>query len=140
MDRLLVFIGHHPLTASDALVASLIVAAFELRLRSQGAAALSPQELIRLMNQGALLLDLRPQEQFAAGHISGARQMPSEQILKAGDSLKKYKEKLVIVYCEGGSVAPAAVRQLASQGFTKAFSLRGGLSAWRAENLPLART
>jgi rhodanese-related sulfurtransferase len=31
------------------------------------------------------------------------------------------------------------VRQLAAQGFTKAFNLRGGLSAWRAENLPVSK-
>jgi rhodanese-related sulfurtransferase len=36
-------------------------------------------------------------------------------------------------------VSPSAVRQLAAQGFTKAFSLRGGLNAWRAENLPLTK-
>ncbi|HTT03623.1 MAG TPA: rhodanese-like domain-containing protein [Steroidobacteraceae bacterium] len=139
MDRLLEFIGHHPLIVSAAALAALLVAAYEARLRMQGAAAVSPQELIRLMNQGALVLDLRPQELYAAGHINGARAMPSDQILKAGDSLKRYKEKLVIVYCDGGSIGAAAVRQLAAQGFTKTFSLRGGLSAWRAENLPLAK-
>jgi rhodanese-related sulfurtransferase len=65
--------------------------------------------------------------------------MPSDQILKAGETLKRHKEKPVIVYCDGGSLANSAVRQLAAQGFTKAVSLRGGLSAWRADNLPLAK-
>ena len=45
---------------------------------------------------------------------------------------------LALSACGGGS-APAAVRALSSQGFTKVFNLRGGLAAWRAENLPLAR-
>jgi rhodanese-related sulfurtransferase len=85
------------------------------------------------------VLDIRPADAYAAGHITGARQMPSEQILKAGDSLKRYKAKPVIVYSEGRSTAPAAVRQLMAQGFTQVFSLEGGLEAWRAENLPLAR-
>ena len=139
MDRLFEYAGHHPLLAGALALAALLVAAYEMRLRAQSAGAISPQELIRLMNQGALVLDLRPQEQYAAGHISGARAMPSEQLLKAGDTLKRNKEKPVVVYCEAGSVAPAAVRQLTAQGFTRAFSLRGGLSAWRAENLPLAK-
>jgi rhodanese-related sulfurtransferase len=43
------------------------------------------------------------------------------------------------VYCDSGSLGAAAARQLIAQGFTKAFNLRGGLSQWRAENLPLAR-
>ena len=64
---------------------------------------------------------------------------PAPQILKAADTLKKYKEKPIVVYDDSGSLGPAAVRQLAEQGFTKALTLRGGLAAWRAENLPLTR-
>ena len=139
MDRLFEFAGHHPLLLGALVLATAVVAAYETWLRSQGASAVSPQDLIRLMNQGALVLDVRPEEQFAAGHISGARQLSSEQLPKAADTFKRHKEKPVIVYCDGGSQAPGVVRQLAAQGFTRAFSLRGGLSAWRAENLPLAK-
>ena len=91
------------------------------------------------MNQGALLLDLRPPEQYQAGHLAGARQMSGEQILKAADTLKKHREKPVVVYDDTGSLGGAAARQLAAQGFTRAFTLRGGLAAWRADNLPLSR-
>jgi len=99
----------------------------------------APQDMVRLMNQGALLIDLRPAEQYTAGHVGGARQMSGEEILKAADTLKKYKEKVVVVYDDTGSLSASAVRQLVSQGFTKAFNLRGGLAAWRTENLPLTR-
>jgi len=101
--------------------------------------ALAPQEVIRLMNHGALVLDLRPAEQFAAGHIAGARRVSGEEILKAGDSLKRHREKAVIVYCDSGTRGAAAARQLTAQGFKNAFSLRGGLAAWRGENLPLSK-
>lgn len=110
-----------------------------MRARSESKVTVSPQELIRLMNQGALVLDLRPSEQYQAGHLNGARQMDSDQILKAGDTLKKHKEKLVVVYDDTGSLGGAAVRQLVAQGFTQAFALRGGLTAWRADNLPVSR-
>jgi rhodanese-related sulfurtransferase len=99
----------------------------------------SPQDVIRLMNQGAMLIDLRAPEAFATGHVAGARQMTGEQILKASDTLKKQKEKVVVVYDDTGSLGASAARQLAAQGFTKAFNLRGGLAAWRAENLPLSK-
>ncbi len=140
MDRLVEYTGHHPLLVAAAVVAAVLVIAYEARLRAQGSAAVSPQELIRLMNQGALVLDIRPPDQFAAGHISGARPLPSAEIVRAGDTFKKHKAKPVVVYCDAGSLASSVVRQLAAQGFTKAFSLRGGLTAWRAENLPLAKT
>ena len=139
MDRILEYLAHHPwLSLGTVLVAALVVV-YELRSRSEGQVSVSPQDLIRLMNQGALVLDLRPQEQFQSGHLAGARQMNGEQILKAADTLKKHKEKLVVVYDDTGSLGAAAVRQLTAQGFTKAFALRGGLGAWRAANLPLSR-
>jgi rhodanese-related sulfurtransferase len=43
------------------------------------------------------------------------------------------------VYDESGSLGISAARQLASQGFTKAVNLRGGIAAWRTENLPLQK-
>ena len=139
MDRLLEFANHHPWLAAATAIAAIAVLVYEMRTRSDTQNSVSPQELIRLMNQGALLLDLRPQEQYQAGHVAGARQMNSDQILNASDTLKKHKEKTVVVYDDTGSLTGAAVRQLARQGFTKAFALRGGLAAWRADNLPLAR-
>ena len=125
--------------SSGAAIAALLVIAYELRTRNENVSAVSPQDVVRLMNQGALVIDLRPAEAFATGHVAGAKQMSGEQILKAGDTLKKQKEKVLVVYDDTGSLGPAAVRQLAAQGFTKAFNLRGGITAWRAENLPLSK-
>jgi rhodanese-related sulfurtransferase len=139
MDRLLEYLTHHPWYASGAAIAALLVIAYELRARSENIAAVSPQDVVRMMNQGALVIDLRPTEAFATGHVAGARQMSGEQILKAADTLKKQKEKVVVVYDDTGSLGASAVRQLAAQGFTKAFNLRGGIAAWRAENLPLSK-
>ena len=139
MDRVLEFASHHPWLATATVVLVAMIVVYEMRARSESLLSVSPQELIRLMNQGALVLDLRPQEQYQAGHLEGARQMSSEQILSAADTLKRHKEKAVVVYDDSGSLGAAAVRQLASQGFTKVFTLRGGLAAWRADNLPLSR-
>jgi len=139
MDRILEFISHHPGLAVTTAVLLASVLVYEMRARSESLASVSPQELIRLMNQGALLLDLRPPEQYQAGHVAGARQMSGDQILKAAETLRKHKEKAVVVYDDSGSLGGAAVRQLAAQGFTRVFALRGGLAAWRADNLPVSR-
>ena len=139
MDRLVEYFGHHPYLTGFALLAAVAVIGFEWQARKIAFAAISPQDAIRLMNQNALVLDLRPTEAFAGGHLTGARNIPSHEILKAGETLKKYKEKPVIVYDESGSLGASAARQLASQGFTKAVNLRGGIAAWRTENLPLSK-
>jgi rhodanese-related sulfurtransferase len=133
------FVSLHPYLGLATALAAALVAVYEMRARSESLISVSPQELIRLMNQGALVLDLRPQEQFQAGHLNGARQMSGESLLNAGESLKRHKEKAVVVYDDSGSLSGAAVRQLRGQGFTKTAALRGGLAAWRADNLPVQR-
>jgi rhodanese-related sulfurtransferase len=139
MERLIEYVTHHPILASVAVLALVVLVIYESRVSATTFAAISSQELIRLMNQGALVLDIRKPEEFAQGHVNGAKQLPSDQILTAGDNYKRFKEKPVVVYCESGSLAAAAVRQLNRQGFTKAFSLRGGFSGWRAEHLPVTK-
>jgi rhodanese-related sulfurtransferase len=139
MERLIQYVTNHPLLAGAVVLALVVVAVFESRMRSTGQSAISSQDLIRLMNQGALVLDIRKPEEFAAGHVNGAKHLDSDKILTAGDSFKRYKEKPVVVICDSGSLAAAAQRQLTQQGFTKAFTLRGGFSGWRAENLPVAK-
>jgi rhodanese-related sulfurtransferase len=139
MDRLLEYMSHHPWLATLTVLAAAAVLVYEMRARAESKVSISSQELIRLMNQGALVLDLRPSEQYQAGHLNGARQMDGDQLLKAGETLKKHREKPVVVYDEAGALGGAAVRQLTAQGFTQAFALRGGLAAWRADNLPVSR-
>jgi len=121
------------------LIAGVALLVYELRQRAHSVGGLAPQDAIRLMNQGAAVIDLRVQQDYQAGHINGARNIAAAEIGGAADTLKRYREKPVIVYCERGSAAPGVVRALAQQGFTKVFNLRGGIAAWRAENLPLAR-
>jgi rhodanese-related sulfurtransferase len=139
MERLIEYIGNHPLLAGGALVVAIAAIVMELRARATSFMAIGPQDAIRLMNQNALVLDLRPAEAFAAGHLAGARNLPPEQLPQAGDTLKKYKEKPVVVYDDTGTQSGPAARKLAEQGFSKAVNLRGGLAAWRAENLPLTK-
>lgn len=138
MENLPDYIANHPWLVSMAGIAAVLVIVYEVRSRRDAFAAISAQDLIRLQNQGALIVDLRASDAFAAGHIAGARRMDSAEMLSAGDTLKKYKEKPLVVYCESGSTGAAAARVLAGQGFKQAFNLRGGVTAWRTENLPLA--
>jgi rhodanese-related sulfurtransferase len=139
MDHLTQYVqtNHWLVAATLAMLVAVIV--FEMRARSEGFAAVSPQDAIRLMNRGAVVIDLRPAEQYAAGHLAGARRMDGQQILKAADALKKYKQRPLIVCDESGSLGGSAARQLKAQGFTQAFNLRGGVAAWRSDNLPLEK-
>jgi rhodanese-related sulfurtransferase len=138
MDRLLPYIQAHPLLVAATAICIALALVFEVRARRHGFSSVSAQEAIRLMNQGAQLLDLRGAEAFKEGHIVGARSMPQEQLAKP-ETQKKWKDKTLVLYCESGAQAGAAMRALHAAGFTKVFNLRGGLAAWRGESLPVER-
>ena len=139
MPQLIQFATVHPWLVTLLAAAAVAVLVYELRLRTLGVGAISPQDVVRLMNQGAPVLDLRPAEEFATGHLSSARNLPADRLGEALDTLKRYKDRPVIVCCERGTRTPEAIRQLTVLGFSQLFSLRGGIHAWRAENLPLVR-
>ena len=116
------------------------VAFYEIRERMQAFAALSTMQAVRLMNQGALVIDLRSKELYDAGHIVDARNVPVGEIEAQADILKKWRDKNVITYCDSGTDGAGAARTLMKLGFTKVFNLPGGLNAWVKDKLPLTKT
>jgi rhodanese-related sulfurtransferase len=140
MQRLFEFVTNHPYLAGGAVVVAGIVAAYEIWARLQAFAALPAMQAVRLMNQGALVLDLRPKQSYDAGHIGDARNVPAADLAAQADSLKKWRDKNVITYDDTGSGGAGAARTLTKLGFTKVFSLEGGLNAWVKDNLPLTKT
>ena len=140
MQRLFEFVGHHPYLASGAVLAAIALAVYEVMARIQAFAALSAAQVVRLMNQGALVLDLRTRQSFDAGHIGDARHLPAAELEAQADSLKKWRDKNVITYDDTGSGGAGAARTLTKLGFTKVSSLEGGLNAWIKDNLPLSKS
>jgi rhodanese-related sulfurtransferase len=140
MQRLLEFIGNHYYLAGGAVLAAAALIIYELRARVQSFAALSSMQAVRLMNQGALVIDLRDKESFDGGHIGDARNVPSSQLESQAGSLKKWRDRTVITYCDSGISGAGAARTLTKLGFTKVFNLQGGLNAWVKDNLPLMKT
>ena len=140
MQQLLDYIAHHPFLASAAVLAAMVVLGFELRARVQAFAALSASQAVRLMNQGALVIDLRSRQLYDAGHIVDSRNVPMPELESQADALKKWRERNVITYCDTGADGASAARSLTKLGFTKVFNLQGGLNAWVKDNLPLAKT
>ena len=139
MDRLLEYATRHPLLVGGTVLLALLAAAYEFSRMRGGGQAVGPTDAVRLLNQGAIAVDVRTQAEFEAGHIIDARHVPQEALAQAGETLKRYRDKVVITCCESGARGSAAARVLGTQGFTRVVNLRGGLQAWRAENLPLVK-
>ncbi|MEJ2855078.1 MULTISPECIES: ArsR/SmtB family transcription factor [unclassified Saccharothrix] len=96
------------------------------------------EELLERVRSGEVtVLDVRPAEEYAAGHIPGALGIPLEELPARLAELPPDRE--VVAYCRGAYcvLAHDAVRYLAGQG-RPARRLEDGLLEWRLANLPLA--
>ena len=133
------YFTNHPILAGAAVVMSFLVLAFELRRRGEGSASVAPNEAIRIVNGGALLVDLRSANQFKDGHIAGAKNVPGDLLVSDPKVLERLAAKTLVLYCDNGTTTGAAFRTLARAGAKNVFSLRGGLSAWKQENLPVVK-
>ncbi|MDP9088611.1 MAG: rhodanese-like domain-containing protein [Pseudomonadota bacterium] len=140
MQRLLEYLGNHPYLSAAAVLAAIVVLVYEFRARVQAFAAVSAMQAVRLINQGALVIDLRSKALFDAGHIVDARNVPAAELASQAEALKKWRDKNVIIYCDSGASGASAARALVNLGFNKVFNLQGGLSAWLKDNMPLTKT
>ena len=138
MGQLVEFAGNHVWLMAGLVAASLAVMFYELRLRAQGATHVSAPDAVRLINKGALVVDVRKPEEFQTGHIVNARNVPVERV-QQGDEIHKKKDKILLAVCADGSTSGRAAGHLRKAGYENAFSLKGGLAGWRADNLPLVK-
>jgi rhodanese-related sulfurtransferase len=142
MNQLLEYAAQNTLLLSSAVALAVIAIVLELRHQRTGSFSISPSEAVGLLNQGGtLLLDIRAAVEYDAGHITDARNAPAGELQgKMVDTVKKFKEKPVLVYCENGAASAATAKKLREQGYTKVVTLRGGLQSWRQENMPLVKS
>lgn len=108
------------------------------QLQNSGA-GLSPTEAVMLINrEKAQVIDVCEAAEFQAGHLVGAKNIPLGD-LGNGKGLPGNKTLPLVVVCASGVRSAKAVTQLKGMGYENAQSLRGGLTAWRAANLPIEK-
>jgi rhodanese-related sulfurtransferase len=94
----------------------------------------------RLMNQATtLVLDVRDDAEFAAGHLPRARNIPLADLQNRMGEIGKFKEKAVLVTCQTGMRSGRAMKLLKAAGFTTVYGLKGGLAAWQQASLPVEK-
>lgn len=91
-------------------------------------------------NENAILVDIRSADEFKQGHIVNSLNLSAADIKKQIlGKIEQYKEKPVIVVCASGVNSSASADLLSKQGFTQVYTLKDGIAAWRAANLPLVK-
>ncbi len=97
-------------------------------------------EATQLINRSdALVIDLRATEDYAKGHILGARNIPLADLERRAGELDKHKTKPLILHCADGNRAGGGVATLRGKGFDSVHNLAGGYAAWRDAGLPVEK-
>ncbi len=84
---------------------------------------------------GALVVDLRSEEEFARDHLPGAVSIPYRTLKDRTDELGADKERTIVVYCRAGTLSARAAGELARLGFARVID-GGGLAALRQARPP----
>jgi rhodanese-related sulfurtransferase len=97
-------------------------------------------DVTRLLNKGNLLvLDVREAKDFDGGRLPNAVHIPLSQLKDRAGEIAKFASRPVIVYCERGVRAGAAIAALTKLGFKEVQALRGGFRAWKDAGLPVTK-
>ena len=108
--------------------------------RTTGGPWVNPSQATQLINrEEAMVIDVREPNEYGAGHVLGAKNMPLARLAAGAPEQLKRKDRPIIVYCDGGDRAGKAAAALKRQGYTRVANLSGGLAGWQQAGLPVER-
>ena len=98
---------------------------------------LDPQAMVQLMNrEKAVVIDVCEPDEFARGHVIGAKNLPLGQLEDKLGQVVKNKSAQVIMVCQVGARSARAAVAARKLGYDNVQSLSGGLRAWVAASMP----
>lgn len=109
----------------------------ELRRKAGGLIAVDPTDAVSLINNDAIVIDLRNAESFSRGHIVNAKNIPLDELDAHRDTVAKSKSATIVAVCDSGISSNKAVASLRKSGFESAYGLKGGMTAWSQAGLPV---
>jgi rhodanese-related sulfurtransferase len=137
VEQIFDFVTNHYVLVSFFV---FLLVAFVINEGKQGGAAITPTNLVNLVNrEGAMLLDIRDSKEYSSGHIAGAVSMPVSSIDARIGELESHKDKPVVLVCKMGQHASATGRKLKALGFENVRRLSGGMTEWTASSLPVVK-
>ncbi|MCY1248353.1 putative protein YibN [compost metagenome] len=101
---------------------------------------ITPEAAVQLINrEKAVVVDVSEADEFAAGHITNARNIPVNDLEKRLPEVVKNKALPLVLVCANGARASRAAGVAKTLGYEKAVVLGGGLRAWKEANLPVEK-
>ncbi len=110
-------------------------------IRGGAAAGLAPAAAVNLINrEKAMVVDVCSAQEYAAGHINGARHIPLDELSSRLPEQVKNKSLPLLMVCASGARARKAADTARRLGYPNAQVLAGGLRAWKDANLPVQKS
>jgi len=109
-------------------------------IRGTGGGSLSAQGAVQLINRSrGVMVDVRNAEEYAAGHATGAKNVPFDQFEAKLPLAVKNKTVPLLLMCASGARAQRAVAAAKKLGYEQAQAVAGGLKGWKEANLPVEK-
>lgn len=96
--------------------------------------SINMEQLKQMINQNAVVIDVRSPQEYKEKHIKGALSIPNYEITKKAEKLLNQKQMPIVVYCLSGSRSKKAMKTLKKLGYINLFQLEGGIDAYPSEN------
>ena len=118
------------------------VAATAAQPPAAGVPDLDPEALVGLQatgDPGLVILDVRTPDEYAAGHVPGAINVPHDALEARLASLPELRDRDVVVYCRSGRRSALAHEVLKRHGFSRLLHLAGDMDGWTQASRPVER-
>lgn len=137
MDRIIEFTGNNTLLVLALMISFFVVIFTELRRKASGLVNIEPIAAVQLINNEAVIIDLRGADAFSQGHIVSAKNIPADELDAKMSALEAMKSKPIVVVCDAGMTSTKAVTTLREAGFESVYGLKGGMTGWGQAGLPV---
>lgn len=125
------------------LAFALVTATLVFAAEAAGPEPIEPKSLgarIAWADRSLVVLDVRTPEEFAAGHLPGAINIPHTELASRVAELEGSRDSDIVVYCRTGARSATALGVLEKSGFKRLFHLQGDYTRWSEEKRPVVKT
>jgi rhodanese-related sulfurtransferase len=119
------------------VVLAIVAVAFPRTATASGLTTVSVEDLHAAVGAGALVLDVREPHEYAEGHVEGSVLVPLATVAARAGEFDPTAP--VYVFCRSGNRSLAAAQTLVAAGYRDVRNVAGGMIAWAAAGLPIAR-
>ena len=141
MQEYIDFFSNHPVLTIGWIATVLLLISGFIQFKLSHVKNINTQDTILLINKNnAIVVDVRPSDEFNQGHIVNAKNIVASQIEEGHfGGLEDHKNTPIILVCDSGARTTGVGKKLAKAGFTQLHNLSTGMNGWVTQNLPTTK-